>query len=289
MGELIIKGGIVKSFQIEIRGKQLQIQQDSDGVFIIPEQFRGLGTSGLKPAAEEWILVRKPLSEKNIANNVLTHGTGGINIDASRIGLGSDKIKGGCQNKSNTYGQASHGVRSSDELYSKGRFPANFILSHSEDCEPSPYVAPNGDTINQCADDCAIRLLDEQSGTTKEPLRKEIVNKSIWGGSSKSFEGIRGHGDSGGASRFFYTAKSSKRERNEGLQEGSSNSHPTVKAQKLMKYLITMITPPNGIVLDPFMGSGSTGVAAKSLGFKFIGIEKEQEYFDIAQARINAL
>ena len=90
-------------------------------------------------------------------------------------------------------------------------------------------------------------------------------------------------GDKGGASRFFYCAKSSKRERNEGCD---NNNHPTVKPQKLMQYLVTMITPPGGVVLDPFMGSGSTGVAAVNLGHEFIGIEQDAEYLEIAKARI---
>jgi site-specific DNA-methyltransferase (adenine-specific) len=85
---------------------------------------------------------------------------------------------------------------------------------------------------------------------------------------------------------FFYGSKANKKDRNEGLT-GITNQHPTVKNVELMKYLIKLITPPNGVVLDPFMGSGSTGKAAVQLGHSFIGIEREKEYFDIAQARIN--
>lgn len=89
-------------------------------------------------------------------------------------------------------------------------------------------------------------------------------------------------GDRGGASRFFYCAKAS------GSERGEDNKHPTIKALKLMRYLIRLITPPQGKVLDPFMGSGSTCLAAKFEGFDFVGIEKEKEYFDIAERRLSA-
>ncbi len=183
------------------RGEQ-KIEVDPHMVTVpsTPEakQWEGWGTA-LKPAAEMWVLVRKPLSEKTVAKNVLLHGTGGINIDASRIGT--------------TVGQT------------LGRFPANLVLSSPADEE-----------------------LDLQAGDS--------------------------------VSRFFYCAKASKSDK------GAENTHPTVKASKLMAYLIKLITPPNGLVLDPFMGSASTGVAAVKEGFDFVGIEMDPEYFNIAQKRI---
>jgi site-specific DNA-methyltransferase (adenine-specific) len=131
-------------------------------------------------------------------------------------------------------------------------------------------------------------MLDEQSGILKSGGKKNASytneNDGIFthGGEQKSSF----YGSNGGDSRFFYCAKTSKRERNEGL-EGEINSHPTLKPIKLMTYLCKLVTPPNGIILDPFMGSGSTGIAAKKEGFNFIGIEKEKEYFEIAKKRIN--
>lgn len=117
-----------------------------------------------------------------------------------------------------------------------------------------------------------------ESGPSK---RQKISNKgSIWGSQDDS-EHIRGHDDSGGsAARFFYTAKSSKSER------GKENIHPTVKPISLMEYLVKLITPPDAIVLDPFMGSGTTGIACIRLGHKFYGIEKDEKYFAIATKRI---
>jgi len=169
-----------------------------------------------------------------------------------------------------------------------------------------------------CVEDCPIRILDEQSGITKSGKVKE--DKSSYNGhSNTSF--LRGnsnsqnqHGDKGGASRFFYCAKASKSERNKGLDDfeekesggmrgtidktlltGSGNErnnmsknfHPTVKPIKLMQYLIRMVTPPNGIVLDPFVGSGTTGIACKLEGFNFVGMEQDPEYAKIAEGRIN--
>ncbi len=267
------------------------------------KQWSGWGTA-LKPASEHWILIRKPLGEKTVAKNVLKHGTGGINIDASRVeGKAASRAGGDLSNRVTAF-EGGERVRTDFESHSQGRFPANLVLSC---CGQDPHE-----------DGCAVAELDAQSGHIASGYR---MNPSTQSGSAfhkNGGAGERGYKDSGGASRFFYCAKTSKSERNAGLDEftaksnqeregrtGQNNSkvrpdgseraptahpnnHPTVKPQRLMEYLIGMITPPNGTVLDPFMGSGSTGVAAKRLGFKFIGIEREQEYHAIAEARIGA-
>jgi DNA modification methylase len=304
------------------------------------KQWQGWGTA-LKPASEHWILIRKPISEKTVAANVLKHGCGGINIDESRINYTSEADKasaipqGRITTKSTSQGMActasqAEGASNTVELNRKewankmqGRFPANLVLSHNEDCEPI-WTFKDGETTSsidsyQCTPGCAVAMLDEQSGTLKSgnllPGHKRGDSTLIPYGGGGTIEKVYG-GDQGGASRFFYCAKASKRERNEGCDglpeklveigderpSGNSwerrdkrqttpraNHHPTVKPLRLMSYLITMISPPNGTVLDPFMGSGSTGVAALRLGFKFIGIEREAEYHEIATARIKAL
>jgi site-specific DNA-methyltransferase (adenine-specific) len=241
------------------------------------KQWQGWGTA-LKPASEHWILIRKPLEEKTVAANVIKHGCGGINIDASRIG--TDIIKHNRDNKSlqkfkEQDGRAPKEIVNPDPTYHQGRFPANLVLSHSPYCQD-----------DQCDIECAIVKLDEQSGTLKSgvPGIKRAGNNGPALGKESRLSGTQmgGYADSGGASRFFYCAKISSSERN----AGAVNSHPTVKPKKLMSYFIKMITPPNGTVLDPFMGSGSTGIAAIETGFKFIGIEKEPEYFEIAKGRI---
>ncbi len=230
--------------------KSLNIEKATNGI------AKGQGTA-LKPAAEFWILARKPLSEKTVAKNVLKHGTGGLNIDASRIGT-EKRHPGNYIKKSdaNTYGKYADIDKSNFDA-NQGRFPANLVLS--------------GD---------APELLDEQSGTLKSGAMKNITSTSLgYHGAGSGAEWNHG-ASTGGASRFFYCAKVSPSER------GETNTHPTVKPQKLMQYLIKLITPPGGTVLDPFMGSDSTGLAAKTAGFGFIGIEKEKEYYDIAEMRI---
>lgn len=189
-------------------------------------QWQGWGTA-LKPAYEPVLLFRKPLAG-TVAENVLKHGTGAINIDGCRVPGTEDTarpqgkdIKGG--------NWSGDGGRS--ELITgggTGRWPANFIHSGEDDA-------------------------------------------------------IAGLGE---ASRYFYCAKASKRDRDEGLD--GRNIHPTVKPTDLMRYLCRLITPPDGVILDPFMGSGSTGKAAMLEGFRFIGIEQSSEYFAIACARINS-
>ena len=208
-------------------------------------EWEGWGTA-LKPSHELIVVARKPLSEKNVALNVLKWGTGGINIDDCRIG-----------NKT-----------------VQGRFPANIIL-----------------------DEEAGRMLDEQTGTLKSGdncTRTKEGNFLEHGGLGKAGDVQRTYGDKGGASRFFYCAKASKAERNFGCENLDEkprtikfkNNHPTVKPIKLMEYLIRLASREGAIILDPFLGSGTTAIACIKLNRKFIGIEKEEEYIKISKARI---
>lgn len=226
-------------------------------------KWQGWGTA-LKPANEPIVLARKPLSESTVAKNVLKWGVGALNVDASRI-AGEYKNQGGGSfatgkfansNRSNTEKDGADFIYGSE---TQGRWPANVLF-----------------------DETAAEMLDEQSGIS------QTLSTSVGftgNNTDDFFKGKRNkvasrHNDKGGASRFFYVAKASKRERGEG------NAHPTVKPIKLMEYLCRLITPPGGIILDPFMGSGTTGVAAKRLGFEFIGIEMNEEYLEIARRRI---
>ena len=216
------------------------------------KQWQGWGTS-LKPAHEPIVMGRKPISEKTVAENVLEWGTGAINIDGCRI----EGIKPQVSRSTSLF-QSNHDGRLSGDP-SEGRFPANIIF-----------------------DEEAGKLLDEQTGVLSNagsPKKTDSSKTSIFGA------GLPGkiYSDIGGASRFFYCPKTSKAERN----GGTDNNHPTVKPTDLMAYLIRLVTPKGGIVLDPFMGSGSTGKAAVREGMNFIGIERETEYFEIAEARIN--
>ena len=256
------------------------------------KEFEGWG-SALKPASEHWILARKPLSEKTLAANVLEHGTGGINIDASRIKAGQND----------------------------GRFPANLVLSHKPGCKQVGTKEGKGYTINRftdgakpfgngaghpykvedqgpetiavwdCDDDCAIKTLDNQTGVlTSGEMKGKIKGKA----GKDTFGSYKGeateqtyYADSGGPSRFFYCAKASKKEKT--LNKTIENKHPTVKSLKLMKYLINLVTPPGGVVLDPFMGSGTTGQAALEDDFGFVGVELEADSFEICKNRCSSI
>lgn len=256
------------------------------------KQWDGWGTA-LKPANEPIVVARKPLEKGlTIAENVVKWGTGAINIDECRI-EGKPRTthaNGNFQSKTVVNNLYQHGLIAGVQLSEpEGRWPANIMF-----------------------DEEAAAALDEQSGQSKSSSAKRInkPGKNIAMSGDNLGHVSSGHDDSGGASRFFYVAKASKSERNKGLeschlvktnegrkkeidnafQRGSTerqNFHPTVKPVKLMQYLIKLVTPPNGTVLDPFMGSGTTGVAAKGLGFNFIGCELSPEYMEIAKKRID--
>lgn len=231
--------------------------------------WEGWGTA-LKPAVEFWIVARKPL-DGTVAENVLAHGTGALNIDGCRIATKADDdifeknphTQGGFGHaNASVYGDSA-GAPTYDPA--KGRWPAHLIL-----------------------DEGAAALLDEQSGVSKSTGGR-TVKRSGGGnvGSGKKSEkwvtnDDPGYGDVGGASRFFYVPKASRKDKGEG------NTHPTVKSTELMAWLVRLVTPPGGLVLDPFMGSGSTGVAALREGFHFLGIEREAEYVAIARRRLAA-
>ena len=234
-------------------------QKVEEEITVGTSEWEGWGTA-LKPAHEPIVLARKPLSENSIVANVLKHRTGGIHIDACRVRLseGDDPRLGGKgtwktdKMAKNVYGDYEGKKTGSSEL---GRFPANVMHDGSEEVlKGFPHT---------------------KSGKMKQHIEGGQYN--VYG---KMYpRDVETIGDEGSAARFFYCAKASKSEKGD-------NSHPTVKPLKLMKYLCKLITPKGGTVLDPFMGSGSTGIASKDEGFNFIGIERDKEYFEIADARI---
>jgi DNA modification methylase len=227
------------------------------------KQWEGWGTA-LKPAYEPILLARKPIPT-TVADNVLTHGVGGLNIDECRVGT---------EVTTTTRNGDSSGTRFdfNDKRIGSwnnppGRFPANIIHDGSEEVVegfPETGISSGGRIGNAGSD---LNMM----GTTHE-------------------KGDPGFGDSGSASRFFYTAKASKKDRDEGTT--SRNIHPTVKPTDLMQYLIRLIAPKGATVLDIFMGSGSTGKAAmienveRDANYHFIGIDRTEEYMPIAEARI---
>jgi site-specific DNA-methyltransferase (adenine-specific) len=270
--------------------------------------WNGWGTA-LKPAAEFWTLARKPF-KGTVADNVLEHGTGGINVDATRVG--TDTERGDHYNGKSPLGGSKifKGLNMKSTWNVKpGRWPTNLVFSHHPEC---------GD---DCHPDCPVRELGEQSGELRargniNPTKRRKSN-GVFAMHGCTYgigpDGPIDSGSKGTAARFFpcfkYQAKASKSERNEGLdtrdpekvndgrqtpidnpyQRGETprrNIHPTVKPVELMRWLVRLVTPPGGVVLDPFLGSGTTGIACVLEGFDFIGIEQSQEYIEIAKARI---
>lgn len=229
----------------------------------------GWGTA-LKPAHEPIVLARKPLCG-TVAENVQAHGTGALNIDGCRID--GDYFT---RNRKTDGGNSVFGTGSGagEFLPTSGRWPANVVFSH--DCPD-----------DGCVDGCPVAELDRQSGVLKSGSRRPGVRKGLgYYSTSKGGDGGPAiEGSQGGASRFFYVAKASRKERDRG---GARNVHPTVKPLALMRYLVRLVTPPGGVVLDPFLGSGTTGIAALEEGFDFVGIEREPEYAQIAASRIGA-
>ena len=257
-------------------------------------RWAGWGTA-LKPAWEPIVVARRPL-EGTVAANVLKHGTGALNIDGCRVA--GPPSSGGSTSATTALGQGSgwnaHANRPTaiDRSMEAGRWPANVILSCPPDCD--------GDTH---APGCPCAALDAQSGvrTSGDPRRSDGTRAAAgvgWGMGEKATQGAIG--DTGGASRYFnrlpiaeedlvpfiYAAKASRSERNAGMPEGSTCTHPTVKPVSVMRHLTRLVVPPGGLVLDPFMGSGTTGIAAVREGFDFVGIEMNAEYLSIAEARI---
>jgi DNA modification methylase len=265
------------------------------------KQWDGWGTA-LKPAHEPMVLARKPLIG-TVVNNVLTYGTGGLNIDGSRVGTeGGTKAENFGEVRGEIFGGGKGKPTNEVAQLNTGRWPANFIHDGSDE-----VVGLFPDTHKGTA---RTGKVGGQNGLYENGHDPDHIG--TW------------YGDSGSAARFFYCAKASKRDRNEGLDgfeakeigakgnglartcatcgasvidgctcpdrtfvnPSRANHHPTVKPTTLMQYLVRLVTPPNGTVLDPFLGSGSTGKACAYEGFDFIGMELTAEYIPIAAARI---
>lgn len=305
------------------------------------KQWEGWGTA-LKPASEDWWLLRKPCDQPTVAQNVLTHGTGALNIDGTRVPTNPNdpilesKIAAGRGFGVNAKIYGKPGINGAPAYdASKGRHTANLVVSHHPECSPvgtrtvpgvtrnrftdgmkpfgdgagHPYTSETSDpetlTTWECHPDCQAAALDRQSGYTASVSGGVAGWQDQYVGGELAHPVDRtGYDDAGGASRFFntfryvpddlpdhesfiYTPKPSQSERHEGLPD-DGNIHPTVKSKALMLHLITLITPPGGVVLDPFTGSGSTGVAAMyhSPTTRFIGVEQDPTYHGIASARL---
>ena len=270
-------------------------QEVEEEITVGTSEWEGWGTS-LKPAHEPIVLARKPLSENSIVANVLKHRTGGIHIDVCRIegdvkhpDTNPDFRDAGKQSKEKigidqlSYGQTKNikrkttkrKSRSDNGVWTNKNSGMKAEGAHYADADPKGRFPAN--VMHDGSEEVLKGFPHTKSGKMKQHIEGGQYN--VYG---KMYpRDVETIGDEGSAARFFYCAKTSKSEK------GNDNTHPTVKPLKLMRYLCRLITPKGGTVLDPFMGSGSTGIAAKDEGFEFIGIEREKEYFDIAERRIS--
>lgn len=293
------------------------------------QQWNGWGTA-LKPAAEFWVLIRKP-TDLTYAKNVLTHGVGALNIDGTRVGDSKPTVAPSTKvgkTSISLEGAADGSLRQphvgTAHDPTKGRWPANLVLSHDARCvqvgeeqverrlidataatTPSMFGAMGGSKsvgtssatvpVYACVPHCPIRMLDDSVGERKSGARKAGTKrkKSLGdGGYSGDMPDQPFTADapasSGMPSRFFYTSKVPPKQRYEGLPEGVQCHHPTEKNVELIRYFARLVTPPGGTVLDPFGGSGTTGMAALREGFSFLAAEQDDKFFKIIRWRLDA-
>jgi len=296
--------GIKQSEQRTAIGAGAFGQEVEEDVTVGTTEWEGWGTA-LKPAHEPLVLARKPLSEKSVVDNVLKHRTGGINIDECRV-EGNDA----------KYPDTNPDFRDQGRQSKENMGINKLSFGQTENVKRKKVVRKSRDENGVWTDENSGMKQEENHFADADP-RGRFPSNIMHDGSDSIKELFEDK------SRYFYCAKTSKAERNQGLDNfpiknkkgggGTSNNvwyeddvnsasgkfgsekapsknvHPTVKPIKLMKYLCRLITPKGGTVLDPFMGSGSTGMAAKEENFDFVGIEKEEEYFNIASARIESV
>jgi site-specific DNA-methyltransferase (adenine-specific) len=259
--------------------------------------WNGWGTA-LKPAMEPVVLARKPLAQTTVAKQVLKTGTGALNIDGCRVSMGEEYDPSKVQRQQNSKGVikgafgAANLIGKTIQTYKPGgRWPANVVLQHSEGCE-------------------CVGTREVKTGTAvqRNGGGQKIGGNGIYRGSKGGVRPDQGFGTKGkesvekwrctpdcpvrlldkqaeGVSRFYYTAKPRKKERNAGMPKGEENRHPTLKSLDLMRWLCRLVTPKGGLVLDPFVGSGTTVCAAGLEGFRALGIERDRVFARTAYHR----
>lgn len=258
-------------------------------------EWEGWGTA-LKPAFEPILLARKPLIG-TVAANLAAHGVGALNIDRCRVPVADESYARNCSGDRGYAGTrpatatGATNMRPGGGIAQDGRWPANVLHDGSDE---------------------VVRAFPAEAGAIAPVTRRSADKFRNTYGAFKGQEEVgHFHGDSGSAARFFWCPRASKRDRNDGLNgmprkavnwssgdqspgtfqspnadRENENHHPTVKPTELMGYLCRLVTPAGGLILDPFMGSGSTGKAAYGAGYSFVGIELDEQYIEIARRRI---
>lgn len=246
---------------------------EHEGITDLAREWKGWGTA-LKPAHEPIVVARKPI-QGTVVQTVLEWGTGAMNIDGCRVPSDDGYEKAwdrpvstniGAGQGDSRYNYISDGTQHTIDISANkpvgGRWPANIIHDGSDE---------------------VVDQFPETAGGAKPAKASMPTGGHYDGGWGPAGGEERIEFPGGSAARFFYCAKANKKDRNEG---GTANNHPTVKPTELMRYLVRLVTRRDGTVLDPFMGSGSTGKAAVLEGCAFVGIEQSPEYLSIAEARI---
>jgi site-specific DNA-methyltransferase (adenine-specific) len=241
-------------------------------------RWHGWGTA-LKPAHEPIVVARRPLAG-TVAANVLEHGTGALNIDGCRVGTDGGTRGATAGPQGAVYGDGLNGAFGKP-VPGLGRWPANLVLTHAPDC------ADGG----PCADGCPAAALDEQSGVLKSGVF--APHHADNGKAAGTYSAMTGrerttstYGDQGGASRFFPTFRYQPKAGRSERPTVDGVTHPTVKPLALMRWLVRLVTPPGGVVLDPFLGSGTTAQAARDEGFRCIGVELEEAHLPLIVTRL---
>jgi hypothetical protein len=280
-------GSMRNRSRVELGYRPIEINPDGGTAVITApatdaaRQWSGWGTA-LKPASEPIVVARKPLGG-TVAACVLEHGTGALNIDATRVQMSAaDREFIHKTARPNSAGQAHEGqvmnrpAAPTVNVHAAGRWPANVVLTHTPDCDPG------------CVDGCPVRELDAQSGNRPSGAMRPTVraNRGGWAGPMPAQTRHVQEASEGGASRFFptfrYCAKAATKER----PKVDGVAHPTVKPLALMRWLVRLVTPPGGLVLDPFAGSGTTGEAAALEGLRAVLVERDEAYLPLIAARL---
>jgi len=254
------KAGPVESGNEAMSGGNYARTPKGDPVTDAAHQWQGWGTA-LKPAHEPIVVARKPLTG-TVAANVLEHGTGALNIDGCRIGTDGGTRKEPSADKSRTDSVGGYLNAKAGGPIAAGRWPANVVLDEDQAAE---LDRQSGVSVSRQGGMSGTSFTVNGEGALPRPDRRV------------------GHSDHGGASRFFYVAKAPAKER----PKVDGTAHPTVKPLTLMRWLCRLVTPPDGVILEPFAGSGTTVEAALLEGFRVIGIEREPDYLPLIQARLD--
>jgi site-specific DNA-methyltransferase (adenine-specific) len=259
----------------------------------LAQYWNGWGTA-LKPGFEPIVVARKPLAG-TVAETVLAYGTGGLNIDATRIAYEQGALAVNPHQPTPTMGENGGGMIRPEQhgqfvvRPASGRWPTNVVLTHAPACTTDSEVA----SATRCVPGCPVADLDRQGDATSGAGHRTVHRRAATGAGTPQGDGNHRSsdypGDPGGASRFFPTFRWQPKARASQRPSAGGVTHPTVKPVDLMRWLVCLVTPPDGTIVDPFLGSGTTAEAARAEGFRCIGIERDPSYLPLITTRLRGV